>query len=212
MATPLSIKLNKLFQLILQDISSSKSFEQIIVEIDKHFDMLDKKQNEFSKKDNLDLTLAKISSLLINCNKENCFTKAKKAIEYLKHQSPVIKSFACYTVCFFIKIITLFTINEKLPEKRNRYLSHLNTMIEEISHFLSSNSLPKDQNEKIQESIRFAEIATITNGFSESKMVKCSDEALESIIESSIRRLFKNIDINRIENLIKEEEIIIKDK
>lgn len=206
--TLLSIKLSELLNLLLSNISSGDSFEQVIVELDKHYDKLDREKKETGDMSDTDLTLAKLSTLLINCNKQNCFSKTKKAVSYLEHESLVVKSFATFTVSLLLKIIVLLVINEKLHDKRVEFLSHLSNLINEINSFLDTCSLPKEQLEKIKESVRLAEIATFTNGFEQGKTVRCSDEVLAQVIRSSVERLFKNIDIERIEELVHKEEKI----
>lgn len=188
---------------------TSRIFEGAVDEITKYFEAVEKKYSEGGEKERVRLALARVGSLLINCDKNGCISSAKALLKYLQHKSDIVRHLASREFCFFIKIASFTLVNENDPKKLKELSDGLLMIIDDVAELFNNDLIPKDIASKVHQTVKFAKLGLLGNEIG-SNRIKFSREFVSSAIETSIKRLINNFSASKLDVLFGEESEIYR--
>ena len=149
---------------------TSRIFEGAVDEITKYFEAVEKKYSEGGEKEKVRLALARVGSLLINCDKNGCISSAKVLLKYLQHKSDIVRHLASREFCFFIKIASFALVNENDPKRLKELSDGLLMIIDDVSELFNDDLIPKDIASKIHQTVKFAKLGLLGNEIGSNKI------------------------------------------
>jgi len=182
---------------------TSRIFEGAVDEITKYFEAVEKKYSEGGEKEKVRLALARVGSLLINCDKNDCISSAKSLLKYLQHRSDIVRHLAGREFCFFIKVVSFTLVNENDPKRLKELSAGLLMIIDDVSELFNNNLIAGDIASKVQEAVKFAKLGLLGNEIG-SNRIKFSREFVSSAIETSIKRLINKFGASKLDVLFEQ--------